>query len=103
VCRLYVENVGDHVWVAPGDADEPFGIRVELVVSGGRARPRVLPVRHRVGPGMRAHFVFEVRAPAAPGPFTLRAWLRPRSWLGRPRVPLLETDIVVEPAGADVR
>jgi predicted aldo/keto reductase-like oxidoreductase len=63
LCRVYVENLGAGTWRAG---------RVTLRVSDGVRELRRADLRHDVERGARAHFVFALRAPAAPGRYRLR-------------------------------
>jgi glutamate-1-semialdehyde aminotransferase/predicted aldo/keto reductase-like oxidoreductase len=69
VCRLYLENTGQHPWHARSSADRP---RTVLCAFWDGTLYRQVPLRDDVPAGGRGHFVFELAAPAKPGVHELR-------------------------------
>ncbi|KQR77319.1 hypothetical protein ASF98_21465 [Arthrobacter sp. Leaf337] len=97
VVRWEIRNVGTATWYRVGDD------ALRLGTSGDRDHPGRLaaaswldparpaaPAESVIGPGQVATFVFEIRAPAAPGPFheVYEPLLGDNGWIGGPQLEL---------------
>jgi glutamate-1-semialdehyde aminotransferase/predicted aldo/keto reductase-like oxidoreductase len=96
VCRITVENAGQHCWF-PVAGPEQFEARLRVTLSADSALD--VPLRAPVPAGERGHFTFELPTPNRPGRHHVRVMLQGRSVQQRSvdEVLLLERYLVTEP------
>jgi glutamate-1-semialdehyde aminotransferase/predicted aldo/keto reductase-like oxidoreductase len=95
VCRLTVENAGQHCWFPVAGPEQ---VEAHLRVTLGADRALDIPLRAPVPPGERGHFAFELPSPQRPGSHRLRFLLQSRQTQQKnaDEVLLLERDLVTE-------